>query len=45
MVQSPSPFWQKYSMPMEAVFWSGSISGDQARKFWIRPTFTLGLWM
>ena len=45
MFQSPSPSLQKYSMPMEAVFGSGTISFDQARKFWMRPTFTIGLWM
>ena len=42
---SPSPSKQKYSRPRQASFSSGTISGDQERKFWMRPTLTLGSWM
>ncbi|MEZ5771861.1 MAG: hypothetical protein R3D61_09625 [Defluviimonas denitrificans] len=44
-VPQPVALLAEIFMPMEAVFWSGSISFDQARKFWIRPTFTAGEWM
>ena len=42
---SPSPSKQKYSRPRQASLLSGTISGDQERKFWMRPTLTLGSWM
>jgi hypothetical protein len=32
-------------MPTDAFDWSGTIHGLQERKFWIRPTRTLGSWM
>ena len=42
---SPSPSKQKYSRPTQAMSGSGTISGDQLRKFWTRPTFTFESWM
>ena len=45
LVQSPSPSKQKYSMPRQVVPGSGTIARLQLLKFWIRPTFTPGVWM
>ena len=45
MFQSLSPSKQKNSRPIEAFFGSGTMSGLQERKFWIRPTVTSGSWM
>ena len=43
--QSSSPWKQKNSRPTHALEGSGTIHGDQERKFWIRPTVTFGSWM
>jgi hypothetical protein len=40
-----SPAKQKYSSPRQDLVSSGTISGLQARKFWIRATRTSGSWM
>ena len=45
MFHSSSPSKQKYSIPIEASVSLGTIHGLQERKFWIRPTVTLGSWM
>jgi hypothetical protein len=41
----PSPSKQKYSRPTQATSSCGTISGDQLRKFWMRPTCTLESWI
>ena len=43
--QSSSPAKQKNSRPTHALLGSGTIHGLHERKFWMRPTFTLGSWM
>ena len=43
IVHSPSPSKQKYSRPRQVFRRSGTISGLQFLKFWMRPSFTLGI--
>ena len=44
-VQRSSPSKQKYSRPRLICDGSGTRSGDQFLKFWMRPTLTSGSWM
>ena len=45
MLHTSSSSKQKYSIPIEASVSLGTIHGLQERKFWIRPTRTVGSWM